>query len=93
MIPDIDQIFLDIINGNTEATVYDEVDNAKGEYVWDWEDDFDDLEEAYAEQGRGGAECLILNNLIKQYGASQLDVDDHSILFDRLADHYQLHTN
>ncbi len=86
-----------IVNGikatNTEDAVYREVDNAKSEYVYDWEDDFDSLEEAYEEQGRGEAESMILNDLIAYHGGKDLSMDDHHDVFTALSDHYHLNTN
>jgi hypothetical protein len=90
---DLEKIFLDIIAGNTEDMVAEEIDAAKGEYVWDWEGEFDTLDEAYAEQGRGEAESLVIRNLINANGGKDLDPDSSDILFGRVKDHYNLNTD
>lgn len=89
----IKNLFTKIIETNSEKSIYDEVDNAKSEYVYDWEDEFDSLEDAYEEQGRGEAESMILNDLIAHVGGKDLSMDDHYDLFTKLADHYDLNTH
>jgi len=76
---------------NTEADVCAKVDELRPEYVQDWEDEFDDFEEAYAEQGRGQAESQVIGDLVKGYGPD-LSGEAHARLFDRLAEHYGLST-
>jgi len=76
---------------NSEADVCAKVDELRPEYVHDWEDEFDDFEEAYAEQGRGAAESQVIGELVKSYGPD-LTSDAHAKLFDRLAEHYGLST-
>lgn len=88
----IEEVFKLIISTTNEDTVQADVDDLKGDYVDDWEDEFDDVYEAYAEQGRGEAEHEVLNGLIREH-APDFSLDDHSVLFDALAEHYCLNTN
>jgi len=86
----IEKLFKKITEENTEDSVHNEVDNAKGEYVWDWEDRFESLDDAYEEQGRGEAENLVLSNLIKQNDGEVISHDDYNKLFNLLAEYYYL---
>jgi hypothetical protein len=45
--------------------IFDNIDELKGEYVWDWEDEFDNIHEAYEEQGRGEAESQAISEIVK----------------------------
>lgn len=74
---------------NTTDNVQETIQDMKGEYVWDWEDEFETLDEAYDEQGRGAAESTVLNKLIRDRFPN-ISVDDHSELFDMLLEHYEL---
>ncbi len=88
------EIFDLILEGNTQEYVNGEVDDGMVEYLDEhWEDDFDSIEEAYAETGRGASEYDILIVLINSFGGKNLSSEDHCILFDKLADHYSLNTN
>ena len=44
--------------------IFDRIDELKSEYVWDWEDEFDNIHEAYDEQGRGQAESQAIEEFI-----------------------------
>ena len=88
----IEELFQKIISENTEEAVRSNVDELKSEYVSDWEDEFDSLEEAYEEQGRGEAESQALRELIREEDTN-LSLDDYCTLKDKLADHYGLITN
>ena len=47
-----------------EKVTMERIDELKPEFVWDWEDEFDDIHEAYEEQGRGEAEYQAVSELI-----------------------------
>jgi len=51
---------------------------------------YQEVDDAYKEQGRGEAENLTLRNLIHQNGGENMSVDDYSELFNQLAEHYNL---
>lgn len=88
----IEELYQKIISENTEEAVRSNVDELKSEYVSDWEDEFDSLDDAYEEQGRGEAENQALRELIREEDAN-LSLDDYCSLKDKLADHYGLSTN
>jgi hypothetical protein len=76
-----------------EMTVFESVDDCKDEYVNDdWEDEFDDINEAYEEQGRGGAEYQVINQIIIDH-CPGLEGDGYIELYDLLADHWNLTTS
>jgi hypothetical protein len=79
----IEELFQRIISENTEEDVLANVEELKSEYVSDWEDEFESLEEAYAEQGRGEAESQALRELIRD----KLSLDDYCELQGKLAEH------
>jgi hypothetical protein len=85
----VEDLFRKIIANNSEVAVRANVDELKCEYVWDWENEFDSLAEAYEEQGRGEAERQALQEIIQEEGKN-LSLDDYCDLQDRLADHYGL---
>lgn len=85
----INKILEKIKKEYSESRVHDDVDNMKGEYVWDWEDEFDSLEEAYEEQGRCEAETAVLNNIINSIEES-LTIDEKEIIFNSLSEYYYL---
>jgi hypothetical protein len=94
----LDKLFEHIIVKNTEEYVAEKFDEYKSGYVWDWEDDFDDIHEAYEEQGRGQAESEILHLVIAAAlqaleMPSILPTDEFCELYDKLADHWTLNTN
>lgn len=76
-----------------ESEVLANVDDLKTEFVSDWEDEFDDIHEAYEEQGRGQAESQALMELIdriaKEEGLTVSD-DDKIFYMDELADEWGL---
>lgn len=85
----VEELFQKIIAENDEESVLQRVNEVKGEYVWDWEGEFDSLEDAYEEQGRGEAESQIVNELIKEHNV-ELAFDDYVDLMHQLAEHYNL---
>lgn len=85
----VEELFEKIIAKHSEEEVGANVDDLKSEYVSDWEDEFETLEEAYEEQGRGEAERQALREIIEEEGV-ELSLDDFCDLQDKLADHYGL---
>lgn len=80
--------------------IYYNVDEAMLEYVdSDWEDEFDDLHEAYEETGRGQAEAQAINEAIKTgilglgLNPDDIEFDVYCKLYDALAAHWGLETN
>jgi hypothetical protein len=91
-------IFEHIITKNTEQYIAGKLDEYKSEFVWDWEDEFDNIHEAYEEQGRGQAESQILHQVIAAALQalelpSILPLNDFCELFDKLADHWGITAN
>lgn len=61
-----DQIFEQIRKDHTSESIQTEIQDTKNDYVDDdWEDEFDDIDEAYMETGRGGAESDVLNRVVE----------------------------
>jgi len=77
---------------NSVGVIQDKVQDLKSEYVWDWEDEFEDLDEAYSEQGRNQAEHTVLNDLINQH-YMHLPIEIYHKLFQMLALHFDLEVN
>lgn len=59
----------------------------------DWEDEFDDINEAYEEQGRGEAESQAILNLIRREYPDGMSDDELVELMDQLADLWSLSFN
>ena len=76
-----------------EQDTIDAIDDAKADYIDDdWEDEFDDIHEAYEEQGRGQAESHAVQELIKREFPNIGD-DELIDLMDQLADRWGLSYN
>ena len=90
----IEPLFQTIIEWNGKESVWEEIQEAKSEYLDEhWEEEFEDVDEAYSETGRGEAENQILTGLINQVTHGYPIIDsDHCRLFDMLANHYELNT-
>lgn len=75
---------LDHLRQFEEETI-DNIDALKPEFIHDWEDEFDDIHEAYDEQGRGEAESQALQELVRR---EYPDIDDGELVYlmDTLAD-------
>ncbi|MCP4369876.1 MAG: hypothetical protein GY797_17440 [Deltaproteobacteria bacterium] len=89
---DVLPIFKKIIKDNSTEDIHQEVQDLKLEFISDdWADEFDDVDEAYEEQGRNEAENITLNSLINAgvHGYPMMNAD-HNKLFDMLAKHYEL---
>ena len=86
----IEELFDKIVENVRVEDVYARVDDAKEDYVWDWEDEFDDIEDAYYEKGRGQAESSVVNGIISEYAPSDMDSDDQVILYEILLEHWEL---
>lgn len=86
----INPLFIRICKKNSKKEVWDNINDLKPEYLDDdWEDEFEDMEEAYDETGRCSAEHDILNDLIKN-NCMRLPTKEHCKLFDMLTNHYEL---
>jgi hypothetical protein len=71
-----------------------EIDELKHEYVdTDWEDDFDDIHEAYEEQGRGEAEAQAVMNLIRREYPDGMSDTETVALMDELAEAWGISYN
>jgi hypothetical protein len=82
-----------ITKNNDEADVRGLIDEEMMEWVDDgWEDEFDDLYEAYTEQGRGEAERVVLEQLIKDTGV-ELNTDQHCEVMDTLCEIWGIYLN
>lgn len=79
-----------ILQLHPENQIYDCISEAMHDYVSDdWEDEFDDIHEAYSEQGRGEAESLVLGEIIrKEYPG--ISSDDYVDLMQELADRLEI---
>ena len=76
-----------------EGEVMTSIDELKHEFINDdWEDEFDDIDEAYEEQGRGQAESQAVQELIKR---EYPDMKDDALvkMMDFLADFWFLSYN
>ena len=86
----INPLFIRICKENHKEDIWGNINDLKPEYLSDgWEDDFEDMEEAYSETGRNSAEYNILETLIRD-NCLPLPVQEHSELFDMLVNHYEL---
>jgi len=85
----IKTLFDKIVSNNPEDEIYERINELKPEYVRDWEDEFEDIHEAYEEQGRGEAESQTLHEIIPD----ELNHDDTLKLTELLAEHYYLSLN
>ena len=90
-------LFEYIIKHHPEVEVFELIDDAMHDYIdSDWEDEFDNINEAYEETGRGEAESHVLGDLIRKAVKScktEISDDQYCELFDRLAEQWCLNTN
>jgi hypothetical protein len=88
-------LFNQIISTNTHKSVTVSIEDSMYDYVDDgWEDDFDDIFEAYDETGRGAADSQVLNELIRAAtDGKDIPAEEYCELFDRLAEHWNLTTD
>jgi hypothetical protein len=84
----MNNIFKTITEEYTQGQIDELVQEAKSEYVYDWEDEFDSLDKAYEEQGRGEAEAQVLYDIIPK----NLTSEQKAELFTDLKEHYGLST-
>jgi hypothetical protein len=90
MKPELEEIYKQIIENNESEDITYEIEEAKNDFVdSDWENEYDSLDEAYDETGRGGAEEQVLGNLIESINPD-LSVDDHTELFKKIASYYNI---
>jgi hypothetical protein len=76
-----------------ESETIDAIDDSKSDYLDDdWESEFDDIHEAYDEQGRGEAESQAVQDLIRREFPG---VSDKELLFlmDELSERWGISYN
>ena len=89
-----EEIYEKIIKNDNNIDVFGKVDEAIPDFLnSDWEDEFEDIYEAYEEQGRGEAESQVLREVMAIYGASDLDIDEYVDLLEEVAEYYGLSLN
>ena len=86
----VEELFDKIVENVRAEDVYARVDDAKEDYVWDWEDEFDDIEDAYSEKGRGEAESFAVNEIVLEYAPVGMSTGDHLKLYEMLLEHWAL---
>jgi len=87
----LNPIFIRIAKENSVEEVQERMQELKGEFVNDgWEDEFDDIDEAYEEQGRCEAENQVITELITENSLTLPAEDDHKLRY-MLAGHYEFH--
>lgn len=80
-----------IISNNSKESIFEKESELIPEFIHDWEDEFETIEEAYIEQGRGAAGSQIITELIDEYkGDTLLSDDEYLELFDMLSNHYDI---
>ena len=90
------EIAKNIMAENDEIDICSRVDELMNEFVDDgWEDDFDDLAEAYEETGRGGAGSQVLNEVLQAYESEKgkLEGDLFCDVFQELKDGWAVQTD
>lgn len=86
----VPSVFKKITDKLSQSDVDEKVDEAKFEYIpEDWEDEFEDMEEAYIETGYGGAEDQVLTELIMPF-TNLLDATRYIQLYNKLVEYYEL---
>lgn len=85
----INPLFIRICKENSIKEIQDKAQELQSEFVWDWEDEFDNLNDAYLEQGGNAAEQQVINELINN-NCMYLPIEIHHKLFSMLALHYEL---
>lgn len=82
---DVEEMFKQITEANSEDHVLERVDEAIPEYLHDgWEEDFDSEYDAYVETGNGEAESQVLRELMGDLP----DCEHWHELYDKLKEHY-----
>ena len=86
----VSSVFKKITDKFSQSNVDEKLAEAKLEFIpEDWEDEFDDLEEAYMEVGRDDAEDQVITELIGPF-MNLLDTTGYNKLYSKLAEHYEL---
>jgi hypothetical protein len=78
-----------VVDNQSDADLREKIDEYKGEYVRDWEDEFDDIHEAYEEQGRGEAEAQAVKEAIDKVFVV-ICPEEYLRLYDALMDYWCL---
>ena len=92
-IMDIENAFQIIIAAEDESDVLAQVDENKEEYIRDWEYEFDNIHEAYEEQGRGQAEAQAISDILTKHFQAIITSDEFIALSEMLAEHWGLTTD
>ena len=88
----INDLFILITMTYTSQEIYDKIDEAKYSYVNDnWEEEFEDIFDAYNETGRNEAEDEIINEIINNH-LSMIGINDNQrlLLYNKLSDYYNI---
>jgi hypothetical protein len=92
-----EDIAKDILKNNDEDSVLDAVSESIYDYIdSDWEDEYEDIHEAYGETGRGEAESQILHQIIEGWQKetdTNLSIDNFCEVFDILKEEWCLSTD
>jgi len=89
----VEKLLMEITTANTQDGIDERVQEMKPEYVdGGWEKEFDSLDEAYDETGRGEAESAILDEIINETRVEAINDDDYIKLYDKLKTHYNFST-
>ncbi len=92
---DLKKILDYIIEENNETNIHEQIQDLKTEFIDDgWEDEYEDLDEAYDETGRGGAESQVVNTLIrtacKTLNVKEPDTDPYCEIYDALCEEFNV---
>jgi hypothetical protein len=92
------ELFKHITDTFDEAEISEKIDECMPNYIdEDWATEFDDIYEAYDEQGRGEAESQVLGELIREAAQACCRTvpigDEYCDLFDKLAEHWNITTD
>jgi len=86
----VPELFDKIVENVSIEEVSARIDELKDEYVWGWEDEFDNIHDAYAEQGRGEAEAEFLSQVISEYAPFEINTSDYLQLYDMLLERWEI---
>ncbi len=90
------RVFTHITSKYTEESVRSRIDDLIPEFLNDdWEDEFDDINEAYSETGRGEAESQVIQETIKEAmddTGLTLSDDDQYWLSKEMQEFYEIST-
>lgn len=86
----ITRVYNIIIMDNPKNYVWNEVQEAKSEFLNNnWEEEFNNINDAYDETGRNEAENQVLDSLIKN-ASKNISDEDYFKVYYKLAEYYDL---